>query len=79
MYENFIYENLVSARKELLDVFLHSRKRCNLKPYDVSNTGGQSHYDLMKNKFKLSVFNNNSRIYRAVGVIKQSIIWEEPL
>lgn len=44
--------NLVSACKELLDMFLHSRKQCNLKPYDVSNTGGQSHNDLMKNKFE---------------------------
>lgn len=65
--------NVVSVCKELLDMFLHSRKRCHLKPYDVSKTGGQSHYDLMKNKFKLSVF-TNSRLYRAVGVIKQSII-----
>lgn len=68
--------DLVSACKELLDMSLSSGKRCDLKPYDVSNTGDQSHCDLVKNKFEC--LKQLPNIW-AVEVIKQSIIWEESL
>lgn len=59
---------------DLLDICSFAvKKKYNLKSYDASNTGGQSQCDSMKNKFKVSVL-NNSRIYRVVEVVKQSII-----